>query len=378
MRIYINLKELLLSFILAFYIFLSQFKLVDSIEILTIGNIVITIFLILYFKKNIHVDKYFMLWLVSMVITQIIFHIKDTTVNLALMMLFYSMCVMFYSNNIVRSYFEKIYYLLGVFATIVVIIQFIQIFIFNTNPIFQFLMNIDLQANARPSGIFSEPQAYVSFIIFLVVLCLKNNKLIKAMFFSIGIICSTSSTGIFLLCFIWAVYYFFEKHFFQKMSISKILMFILIIAIIYMFFNISVFDFSLQKIRNINFSMDVRLTRGFYTYFHLPISTKIIGVGFYNIYNYLVINNLYFSWIFGSLIPEYITGLSGILVYFGIIPFIFFMLMIVKHYKENRKSKYKLMLIGIVVLLMSIQTTLFNAWFVFIFGTYLYYIKEDF
>ena len=52
MRIYINLKELLLSFILAFYIFLSQFKLVDSIEILTIGNIVITIFLILYFKKT--------------------------------------------------------------------------------------------------------------------------------------------------------------------------------------------------------------------------------------------------------------------------------------------------------------------------------------
>ena len=147
--------------------------------------------------------------------------------------------------------------------------------------------------------------------------------------------------------------------------------------LIYIFFNLSTFDFSSNKIQNIDFSTDIRLTRGYYTFINLPFISKIIGVGFYNLYNFLLNNNLYFSWIFGSLIPEYTTGISAILVYFGLVPFVIFLIMLFKHIKLYKNNKYKIMLIGTVIILMSIQTSLFNVWFVFIWGIYLFYIKEN-
>ena len=342
----------------------------------------------LVFKRVLVFNKSILIFILWCIISQLIIYLyTGTFVKNQNTYLFMFICMFLLATLgfIDKESFFKVYYIIGVFFSALVIFQFILGNFFGIPqsairilPVASQDMHFWIQNTTRASGVFTEPQAYSSYILPLLILLLFRRKFKSAIYISIAIFASTSSQGIIIALIIWAYYLII----YEKNGAKKFFRFFAgIVAIIFAVLilrDIPAVKPIIDKIFSINLSgYDIRLTKGFQIYYTMPILDKIIGIGFGNLHDYLLSGNFNFFWmaLTRDELLGYITTMSNILVSFGILAFVFYMNIYVKNWKSGTPEA-RLILIIIFVSSFT-QTILFNAWYIFYWVVYEVMDKYD-
>lgn len=376
MKVHISCNKAL-ALGITLYIPLCQIRLFADVEIATIGNIMLIMLLLISYMRGIRqIDtiqpkKTFILFVISMFILEFSVHWSSVSIGKAANILIYGLLVLLIPFFLKYDEMLRYYNVVGFFATLLIYIQFVQIYILKVVPIhFEMTLAVD-----RPSSFFTEPQAYASYIVFLLIFSLKKRDYLIFLFHSIGVFMSTSSLGIFMTVFIWISFIIFYSSRTIKQILIKVCIILCLSIGIFVFINTSAFGYAFNKLTEIDIFSNIRIIRGFWTYITLPFFNKIFGVGFYNIENFLNMHNVYLWWIEGSTIPEYITSMAAILVYFGVIPFIILWIFLIQMFME--KNFFIFFLTALICIMMISQTALFNAWFVYIWSMFFsFYYNE--
>lgn len=359
---------------------LSMFSLLAqySLPIMSYGLVIIIFYGVgcTLFKKVLVFNKGILLFTVWCIGTQLLIYVHTGTLaknqNTYLFM-FVAMFLLSTLGPIEKESFFSVYYILGLFFSVLVIYQFIMGNLFGVPqsairilPVAAEDMHFWIQNSTRVSGVFTEPQAYSSYILPLLILLLFRKKTLSALFISLAIFASTSSQGIIIALIIWGYYLIiYEKNNYKK--VFYFLMGIVALVCLLLFLRkIPAAKPIIDKIFSINiFAYDIRLTKGFQIYFAMPLEDKMTGIGFGNLRNYLLSGNFHFFWmpLTRPDLLDYITTISNTLVSFGIVAFALYINIFVKNWKLKNPDA-KLMLIVILISSFT-QTILFNAWYIF-------------
>ncbi len=284
--------------------------------------------------------------------------------------------IVFISPFIHINKLYETYKVIGGIAIIGLFYQAIMVYLFNQNVNMIKIINIDVlwannYSSNRPVSFFTEPQAYATFILPFLFLSLKFRDFILSIIITLSVFMSTSSQGIIISVILWLLYIYYEKK-----SIYKIVVSLLGIVFLGLFLVLDVFSFARVKIFGIDIYNDVRLSRGFYIFSSLSGFEKWFGVGLgmENVKDY-VVGSGYFDWAQGNDMAGYTSGISGLLVQYGIIGGLIMALMFVSlFYKSNKDNRMILMMI----LISSFsQNLVFNSWFVYYFVIYMSFSVEE-
>lgn len=374
------------AFILATFCILAQY----SLPLMSYGLILAVLYgiSIVIIKKRIILNKGILLFTSWCIISQLIIYISTGTFDINRNTYFFMFVAMFIIATlglIEKNSFFKTYYFYGMICSILVIYQFILANVLGIPqsaikilPVATEDAHFWIQNSSRVSGVFTEPQAYCSYIIPLLIILLFKRKFISAVFVSIAIFASTSSQGIILAVGSWLYYLIiYEKNILKKLLRFNIAILcgIPAIAIIGI---MPIFAPILSKIMSIDiFGYDIRLTKGFQIYFAMPIWDQITGIGFGNLRDYLLNGNFDFFWIPLTRVEllGYITTMSNVLVSFGLPAFLLYLNIFIRN-RATMMPDAKLMLF-IIFISSFTQTLLFNAWYIFYWCVYEIMDKVD-
>lgn len=259
-----------------------------------------------------------------------------------------------------------VYKVIAAVASLLIIVQFIQIY-FGGQVVHQIMLfsfersELWYQEGLRPQGLFPEPQAYATFILPLLVLCLMKKEYAWSLFLTFSILLSTSTLGMICSLGVWSIYVLTSTISLKK----KIIVIVILLAVVACVITLPIFDYTMQKLLRTDFLHNVRLTRGFTIYTQLPWDNKIFGIGVNNL-EYcqevgLIELNDYISRVMRN--PSYITTASELLINYGLIAAIIYAGMLINFFKN---SELRLMVVLLFVLSFA-QTILFSGvWFLFV------------
>ncbi len=150
-------------------------------------------------------------------------------------------------------------------------------------PISSQMQRIWGYASLRPSSLFSEPAAYVWFMIPLMLLAMRRRKYGFAIIITLGIFLSTSTSGILLSLLLWLAFAT-SKSMSNK---QKVLAIIVVVVFALALGSLSVFTFAAEKLININIESSFRLGYGFRIMATMPQNQWLFGVPYSSVASYI-------------------------------------------------------------------------------------------
>jgi hypothetical protein len=214
----------------------------------------------------------------------------------------------------------------------------------------------------RPRSFFSEPAAYVIYILPLLFLAIKRNKILFAGIITISIFLSTSTTGLIMSFFVW-LYYLIKKG--KSLKYKRIVIFSFIVIFLLMLTNLSIFNDTIKKYENTKIRGNKRLTLGYDIFLGTQNIHKIFGVPHASIYEHyfsdeISINSGYI----------YINTISYVLILYGIFGALLYVNIFYKLFRYGEKEVRPYLLL--VFLSIFGQSIFFNSYFtmqfIFLFG----------
>lgn len=361
-----------LSIMFAPYPVLGQFYNVGFSIILIYG--IISIFLL---NNKFLIPKSLLRFSVFIIIIYMINVLRTEGKSLEIFNFFIgSILTIFYVGVLVKNFkfelFYKVYNFLGIASSILVFYQGIMLFIFDVPAVPINLLPVpeadyhfwDYFQGVRPSGFFSEPQAFCSFIIPLLIFSLFRKKFIVSGLIFFSILISTSTLGLIISSFIIAFYFYLN---YQLSFLRRILIFLFIVSGAFLMYNFTLLDFTLLKLNDTQIENNIRLIRGFNIYAGLDLVDLFLGIS-QDLQSY-VIKNIDEDWVYSHIQNDnerligYTTSLSGLLIQYGFFSLIFYLLFLWQSFRKSNKE-IRLFVITIFILCFG-QTIIFNAWFVF-------------
>lgn len=300
--------------------------------------------------------------------------------------IFYIFCATFVSTIFFDfDYFIKGYKRLAIFVTLFIIIQtllfqFRGYVLMGTipglkvgNPGYSEEVMRNLYSYFyRPSSIFLEPGYHAQFMLPYLAYTLFNNKirasnkLIEALFLTIGIILSTSGQGILIGFIIWVLYFITRIYNFKTNKINTIAVIgsLLLIMLIPFLIQIEIIQKSLNRLFGSPVASSTsRIFRGYAIFEQLEPLYKIIGVGYGNVGAHITYKNIYTAYDAGLVQSEYMNSIAYILVNLGVIGFIL-MTWIFIYLWDNTKDFYRTC-VYILILLSGVSTYFIYSGIVF-------------
>lgn len=349
-----------------------------SLPLISYGFVLLLIyFIIKFFDGNgqLCINRAIFLFIVYALMQQLIVYLASGTFSTNRNTYFFMIICLFFlasSKRLEKESFIKVYYVIALICSVLVLYQFVMSNIIGIPQSAIQILPVDAEdqhywmANKmRASGLFTEPQAYSSYVLPLLVWLLYEKKYKSAIFISICIFSSTSSQGIILAFVLWVMFLLID----QKNIVKKVFVIVgiaigIIIALLGLR-KIDIFSFTINKILSIDFfAYNIRLTKGFEIYSEMPLNDKIVGIGAGNLSSYLLQGDFDFFWI--NLTQEqllgYITTMANTLVSYGLLGFFLYLNIFRKNIRTTSiPSKFLLL---IIFLSSFSQTILFNSWFV--------------
>jgi hypothetical protein len=268
----------------------------------------------------------------------------------------------------------KAYVVVGVIAMTILFYQWFMLVIYNImpSPVTFFPVSTDgfyswQSEYYRPSSLFTEPQAYASYMIPLLLMSLYKDKILFSFLIILSILFSGSSLGIIFLLVISVTYLLKSK---SRWSLKFAVMFFISI-LVFIFISTDIFSSQAAKILSIDLANNIRLVKGFQIYSTFNDLQMLFGIGegpnILEIYNSKNSSELLMKNIFD--LGAYVTTISGLLISYGIFSLILFFWVIYKMYCYEDPTKRIFL---IIILFASFgQTILFNGFFLLYYITYL-------
>ena len=216
------------------------------------------------------------------------------------------------------------------------------------------------------TSLFSEPAHYSEFLLPYICYCLfeesKKSGLLWAIIATITIVATVSGTGIMLLTLIWILYYYNKGKFGFKSLLLLIFALSLVMGIFLylqtmesyqnMFGNLFVGDDGFE-----NNKASYRIYRGWDYVRQMPFPENLFGVGFNNMESFATEHHIYSIFDSKFKMFEWWSGITEILLYFGLIGLVFFIIHTIKLFKGA--SKASKMVFGVLFSLMFTSQILF-------------------
>lgn len=268
----------------------------------------------------------------------------------------------------------KVYAVFGFIAMIILFYQWFMMTMFGLIPSPVTLFPIESEGfyswqneYYRPSSLFTEPQAFASYMLPLLLMTLHRDKILFSFLIILSIIFSGSSLGIFLVLTVLIVYLIkLEKGWAIKIALS-----FLILSIVYVSISSDIFDSQIAKILSIDLSNNIRLVKGFQIISTFDGLQMFFGIGHgpkvLEAYNNLHFIELSHMDIFD--LGPYVTTISGVLISYGVFSLIVFFVFTYRMYRYEDPTK-RIFLLVIFVAAFG-QTILFNGFFLLYYIVYL-------
>ena len=351
-----------LEIFLPFYVILSYYVLP---AVSSIGMLIIYMYVS---NDVVYVNKLLLIFVVYAICTQpFIFMVyggfnSSRLFNLfAIIMMFLVICVCTQKINL--DAFFNVYLIVGFICSIAIIFQSLQLYVLGMKVYPIVLLPIDTSSwfngGTRPCGFFPEPQAYATYILPLLYYQLKKHNLKWVVFFSISILFSTSSLGIIAVVLLFG-YYLMSSNTNKVFKIGAI---ILGLAIFLVIRQTTVYDYAISKILDIDITNNTRLSHGFDVFNKLSFEQKVLGIGKNNLTYFLSEERIVLTDRVSILMRNsaYITSISDILVGFGVIGLLIYILFIVKQIITYDDK----MFIFLLLVLSFAQTIFLNSAWIF-------------
>jgi len=361
-----NLKYSINWFLPIFIVF-AQYNIVLNYSLGIILIFILSIIDLIKYK-TISINKEVVTLIVVFILIQLIFHKSSIGIPSFLIVL---LSIIVLSDKIDEAQLYKYFKIFGTIAMLGMLYHSLRFYVFGleSNPIQifpRFGDNPDLNwyEGSRPTSFFSEPQAYASYMMPFLFLSLRKREVIWAITITMSVFLSTSSLGILMMLILWFGYVFFEvKKIKTRISIFSVLS-VFTLLLIYS----STFEFSRNKILETAFIGNPRISRGFEVYSVLNPKQMLIGVGYGDLGNFVYTIKENFIWGIGNESRAslgYFTGISGIMIQFGLLGLI---ILITMFYKLWKKSKgFNRNFLFMIFACFFFQNLILNPYFIYFF-----------
>lgn len=227
----------------------------------------------------------------------------------------------------------------------------------------------------RPSSLFLEPGYFAFYVLpCLIILLIKDNKLMMPIIITLALVLSTSGAGIGIAAIIWLLFFLRKMLTFKNKKILIKLHYFIPGIIVASIIVISLLIFTNLFDRVFGGSFNARILRSFMIFEKVPINSKIFGVGMNNIANFMDFYNITTTLDESNLNNG--ATISTYLVQFGIIGFIsliIFMSSLLKKYSKN----YLLFTLTVYFLIYILfEDVMFNFRMGFILSIIIYYYER--
>lgn len=206
--------------------------------------------------------------------------------------------------------------------------------------------------NYRPSSFFGEPAYFGYFIVLVLIVSLfdqtlKGNKIVRSLFYSVGIVLSTSSGAIYIMIIVWGLYFFLNESMRIKL-LGISLISISTILIIVLSFNI---DSILSTMGNFGHALEYAINK-----VSNVSNLARVGGSFDKISGFLHGNFIWIGKGIGNQVElEYLNAIATIIAWNGIIGVILFILLIISFLKKRLDK------VSIVILIVYIINGLYSG-----------------
>ena len=287
---------------------------------------------------------------------------------------------LFAYRNISYNAALKLYSLVAMFASIFILYQAAEVYILGRAvsqiQLLPFLNSTNnISKGYRLCGIFSEPQAYATFVIPAIFMVLNEKKLYFAAYLSFTVLLSTSTLGVIAVGYLW-VFYCLTAQISQS---KKLLIIGAIILAALAFSSFSLFSSAKEKLLGTDLLTNARITQGFEIYSKLPDGyTKIVGICHRDLSQYIAEKGMILyrmAFTTKSYKWSYVTTISSIMIYYGFFGIILFLKSIVNIWKRAERNTRVYILL--IVILSFGQTLLFNVWYILVYSMLFIFIREE-
>ncbi len=276
------------------------------------------------------------------------------------------------SIDITSLYF--FYKLLAVLITLVVFVQGVVMMVFSVElapikilPVGGESLRL-WEAEPRPSGVFTEPQLYASFVLPLLVLALINRERLVSLFLILGIMVSGSTYGLAIAACLLIWYNMKIRNLFSFTYLFGMAIFSVCVIAIYLYS--SLFDSAIEKVLRTDLSEGIRVGKALFVFWEMSSLEKLVGLGV-SVGDYVKMNVNNFPWLLPYVVSDshlldYVNGMFGLAIHFGVLPMFVFVWFLISVYQ--RGSKFQKGMVIILFLHSMSATFLFNGYFLFFFS----------
>lgn len=226
-----------------------------------------------------------------------------------------------------------------------------------------------INAYARPRSIFLEPAAYVTWILPLLYMTLKRYKYVFAAVITITILLSTSTTGLLMSILLWGVYFFKSPN----MNIQKKFALVGMAAIvIILFVKMPIFQDTIFKATNTDFSSNLRITSGLEIYKDADLGVQLFGIPQGSTEQYfreVVVDLSKYNMSLNAHWLGFVNALARALLTYGILGGILYVYVFYRLFRYGNKEIYPYLLMCFISIFG--QSVFFNSLFVMQFAVLL-------
>ena len=222
---------------------------------------------------------------------------------------------------------------------------------------------------ARPRSIFLEPAAYVTWILPLLYMTLKRYKYLFAMVITMTILLSTSTTGLLMSITLWGVYIFKSKNISILKKVALVGMATLVMTL---FINLPIFQDTIFKASNTDFSSNLRITSGLEIYKDADLRVQLFGIPQGSTEQYFkedVVNLSKYNMSLNAHWLGFVNALARALLTYGILGGLLYIYVFYRLFKYGSREIYPYLLICFISIFG--QSVFFNSFFVMQFAVLL-------
>ena len=368
-------SKALYSLPLALVLLLNQYELLG----LPVGIVPILGAAIILFTKipSIKIERSFLNFIGSVFVFLLLnlghySELSNGTINYYIGGILYVIAILVYSKKIKIENFYNVYQPLGIIASAAVLAQGAYMVFFQVDVAPIRLMPVSVEKlhawlpYHRPSGFFSEPQLFCSFILPLFLISvLQRNKALCA-FLGLAIIISGSIYGIFIGSALLARSLINSRDFKRSVGTIGALAFCVVIFTV----PFGLLDAALDKFEKTEILNGIRVGKAIFLFFQMELIELGLGLGV-SVADFTRSNIEYLPWLTryvenDSHLLGYVSGYFGLALFYGVFPVLTFSYHLLFVYRNGSDFQKGMV---IIIFLHSISSTImFNGYFIFFYG----------
>lgn len=373
----------------------SLYEVIPGVELFNVGNMVLFIIILnkiirskLQIEMNMKILLFFLLLLIFNSLSGIISFpnsdqvlVLNNNLGIIVAMLF---CAYFDSEKkITLSNLYPFLKIVAICSTIYLIIQsvfyyFLGIVIYGRIPFLSTISGGFQSINwGRPTSFFLESGHYAQYVAPVYFFSLQRKEIIVSVLLAIGLVLSTSSTGIFMVIFIPFLLFFYNL-FFGKIEIKMKTTLIFILTMLFVLGGLNFLkNYSLyfsnifQKFTISSLAQNPRLFYNIRFFKYFDMKEIMLGVGLNRMESFLIHSNLVYNNLNYNYANSFLFAFFSFGVFGGTL-FIYFFLSLSK----RLKAEFKVLTIVVALLLLTDQI-LFNRTFFYLIALIISVYHDD-